>query len=282
MPNLAALHPQVVHFVVALLFVGVALRLVSLTGRFAFANPAATTLIVLGTLASFAAVKSGTDAHGPVERIPGARAAVVDHEEWGERARNAFVLVALIELVTVALAARKHRYARHALVAASVAGVAGLFVLYMAADRGGELVYGYAGGVGIRSGEPADVNRLFVAGVYQQALQDRGAGRGVEGAELLDLAARRFPDHLELQLIAIEWTTEVRGDPAAALQRLDALAIPPSDARLRVRAGLARASALEAQGNTPGARAVLQTLRTEFPSNAAVQRRLDALDATAR
>jgi uncharacterized membrane protein len=281
-PAIGAYHPHIVHFVIALLIAGVILRLVSLLGRPSFASPAAAALIIAGTLASVAAVKSGDDAHGPVERIPGARPAVVEHEEWGERTRNLFIIVALMEVVVLALAARNSPRVRTAAMISAVAGVVGLVVLYEAAEHGGELVYGYAGGVGIRSGDPADVNRLFLAGAYQQAMQDREAGRGQEGADLLDYAARRFPDNLELQLMAIEWTTDVRKDPTTALQRLDRLDIPADDARLRVRAGLARASALEGQGNIDGARAVVQTLQAEFPANAAIQRRLNALPQPGR
>ena len=279
MPDIGAFHPHIVHFVIALLFVGVAFRLVSLTGRFAFTSPAATVLVLLGTIASFAAVKSGDDAHGPAERVPGARAAVVEHEEWGERARNAFIFISLFELAALGLAYRKHRHARPSAIAAGVVGLIGLFVLYQAAEHGGDLVYSYAGGVGVRTGDPADVNRLLIAGVYHQAVQDRQAGRGTEGAELIEMAAQRFPDQLELQLLAAEWTTEVRNDPAQAIQRLDAIQIPQSDARLRLRAGLARARALQAQGNTEGARAVLQTLQGEFPNSAPLQRRIEELGA---
>lgn len=98
----------------------------------------------------------------------------------------------------------------------------------------------------------------------------------------MDRAAQRFPDHVELQLMAIEWTTDVRKDPGTALQRLESVQIPRDDARLRVRAGLARARALEAQGNVEGARAVLQTLRGEFPANRAIQQRLDQLGRPAQ
>ena len=282
MPVLAPYHPHIVHFVIALLVVGVVLRLISLTGRFTFTSPAATTLILAGTVVSVLAVQSGTDAHGPVERIPGARDAVVEHEEWGERTRNVFVGVSLLELIALAMTLQKSRYARTAMMVAAVAGLAGLVVLYEAAEHGGELVYGYAGGIGIRSGDPADVNRLFIAGVYQQALQDREQGRGEQGAALLDMAAARFPDHTELQLLTIEWTTDVRKDAATALQKLDTVRIPPDTPRLRVRAGLVRAGALAAQGNIDGARGVLQTLKTEFPNNAQIQRRLDALQGGRR
>ena len=95
--SLAALHPQIVHFVIALLFVGVLFRCVSLTGRVPFAGPAARVLLLVGTGAAVLAVQSGTAAHGPVERVPGARAAVMEHEEWGERTRNIFLVVAALK-----------------------------------------------------------------------------------------------------------------------------------------------------------------------------------------
>ena len=48
MPSIASFHPQIVHFAIALLIVGVIFRLLSFTGRFAFTGPAATTLVVSG------------------------------------------------------------------------------------------------------------------------------------------------------------------------------------------------------------------------------------------
>ena len=278
MPSIASLHPQVVHFAIALLIVGVVFRLLSLTGRLAFTGPAATTLIVLGTVATVLAVQSGNDAHGPVERIPGVRPAVVDHEEWGIRARNIFLGVAALELIALALAGRMPKQAKVVAMGAAAIGLVGLAAIYEAGEHGGELVYNYAGGIGIRSGDPKDVGRLMVAGLYQQALLDRQANKGAEGAALIDLAAARFPENLELQLMSIEWTTEVKQDPAGALQRLDALSVSQAENRLRTRAGLARATALKAQGNIDGARQVLMTLKGEFPTNVQIQRRLDELD----
>ena len=278
MPSIASLHPQVVHFAIALLIVGVIFRLLSLTGRLAFTGPAATTLIVLGTVATVLAVQSGNDAHGPVERIPGVRPAVVDHEEWGIRARNIFLGVAALELLALALAGRMPKQAKVVAMGAAAIGLVGLAAIYEAGEHGGELVYNYAGGIGTRSGDPKDVGRLMVAGLYQQALLDRQANKGAEGAALIDLAAARFPENLELQLMSIEWTTDVKQDPAGAPQRLDALSVSQAENRLRTRAGLARATALKAQGNIDGARQVLMTLKGEFPTNVQIQRRLDELD----
>jgi uncharacterized membrane protein len=276
---LGAFHPQVVHFAIALVFAGVLFRLLSLTRIFSFAGPAATTLILLGTLACFAAVHTGTLAHGPVERIPGVRPAVVEHEEWGERTRNLFAVISILELAALFTAWRQTPRAYVVSLVAAVAGLGGLAAMYETAEHGGELVYSYAGGVGIRTGEPDDVNRMFVAGAYQQALQDRQKGRNQEAMQIVELAAARFPSNLELQLMAAEWTTEVKQDPAAALQRLEGLQIAADDTRSRVRAGMARANALLAQGNRDGAKAVVQTLAGEFPANLQVKRRLDELSA---
>ena len=160
---MAELHPQIVHFTIVLVIIGVAFRLVSLVGRPVFAGPAAATLLILAAgAARWSSVQSGTAAHGPVERVPGSRAAVVEHEEWGERARN--VALALGALEVLALALRRSPKVRYVHAAAAVVGLIAVFAVYEAAEHGGELVYGYAGGVGIRSGDPQDVERLAAGG----------------------------------------------------------------------------------------------------------------------
>ncbi len=277
MPSIAALHPQVVHFVVALAIIGVVFRWASLVVRQAWLSTAAAVLVALAAGAGFVAVRSGTDAHGPVERVPGARPAVVEHEEWGERARNALAVLVAFEVVAAVFAARKHSAGRAAALAAAVVGLAACGVIYRAADLGGELVYGYAGGVGIRSGDPADVNRLLIAAAYHQAGLDRQAGKMSEAAALIEMVAGRFPEHLELQLAQVDSTINDRQAPQDALRRLDAIRVPTADVRMRVRAGLLRASALAASGDTTAARQVVETLKSEFPANTQIQRRLAEL-----
>ncbi|MEZ5294233.1 MAG: DUF2231 domain-containing protein [Vicinamibacterales bacterium] len=278
MPNLASLHPQVVHFVVALIIVGVLFRWASLLfAKASWLSPAATTLVALGTLASLVAVKSGADAHGPVERVPGARPAVVEHEEWGERARNVFLLLLVAEALAATLSRRQAAHAKTATIVAAVAGLAAVGVLYKAAEEGGELVYNYAGGIGIRSGDPADVGHLLVAAAHHTAAQDRQAGRPDRAADLIGSVADRFPDQIELQLARVDSLITDRNDPRSALIRLDEIRVPTDDVRMRVRAGLLRSAALAAAGDSSAARQVLETLKAEFPTNAQVQRRLAEL-----
>ena len=136
MPNVPQFHPQIVHFAVAGLLLGVAFRIASLIPGLKFADYAATILLLIGTGAAYLAVTTGLQAHGPVERIPGARTAVQEHEEHGEQTKNIFLGVAAIELIAFGLARRPQtlRYVRFAHIASAAVGVFGSFALYEAAE----------------------------------------------------------------------------------------------------------------------------------------------------
>jgi len=280
MPSLAGLHPIVVHFAIALLIAGAVFRWLSLTGRLSFASPAAASLLLVGTVAAVMAVKSGTDAHGPVERIPGVVDAVIAHEHWGERARNAFIVVAVAELVVLLLARRGKE--RLAVIASAVLCVPAVFCLYEAGEHGGELVYEYAGGPGLRTGDPADVGRLLVAGVYNQAQADRKAGRPGDAAALVSAIAPRFASDPSVQVMAAESALLDRKDPAAALDILGRTTVPQDNARLRMRHGLLMADALEAAGRPDAARATLQQLASAFPESGRIKQRLAGSPPPAR
>jgi uncharacterized membrane protein len=276
MPDIAWIHPIVVHFTIALLIAGVAFRWLAFLPKAGFAHHAATVLLVAGTLAALLAVESGDQAHGPAERIPGARPVVEEHEEHGERARNVFVAVALVDLAGWVLRRRKHDAAMWALVASAAIGAVGLWALYEAAEHGGELVYSWAGGVGTRSGEAEDVGRLLLAGLYHQARVDREAGRPEDAAELVALAAKRFPGDVEVQLLRADSLLRDSGRPAEAVALLRSLRLEESGFQ-RLRAGLLEAEALKATGDIDGARQVLEGLQEAFPQNQRLQRAIDEL-----
>jgi len=270
--SLAALHPQIVHFVIALLFVGVLFRCVSLTGRVPFAGPAARVLLLVGTGAAVLAVQSGTAAHGPVERVPGARAAVMEHQGWGQRTRNIFLVVAALEIA--ALVPAVSRWRKWVLAASALVGLGGAVSLYEAADLGGDLVYAYAGGVGIRSGDPADVGRLLVAGLYHEAMLERKAGKPADAARLIGQLAQRYPDDTSARLLAVESLIVDQHDGKAALAALKWFPAAPDTRFLRFRVGLLRADALAATGMADSAKAQLQALAREFANNRAIEDRL--------
>jgi uncharacterized membrane protein len=275
MPALAPLHPQIVHFVIALLLCGVLFRWLSLgvggTGRLAFTGPAAAVLLLVGTTTAVLAVRSGLAAHGPVERVPGARAAVQDHEQWGERTRNIFLVVAALEIAALIPAAKPWRKRVH--LASALVGLAGAFALYEAGEHGGELVYAYAGGVGIRSGNPDDVGRLLVAGLYHQAVLDRKAGRTAEAAHLIGQLAQRLPDDTSARLLAIESLVVDKQDGRAALAALASFPAVIDSRFLRFRVGILRADAFVAAGMPDSAKATLEAMSREFVNNRVVEER---------
>ena len=279
MPNLAANHPQITHFVVALLLLGVAFRIISLTGKLKFTNHAAAALLLFGTLAAVVAVKSGLDAHGPVERIPGARAAVQAHEEAGIDTRNIFLAVAAIELIAFGLAAgaTTAKFTKYAYIASALVGVAGSVELYEAAEKGGELVYSYAGGPGLRTGDPVDVERLLLAGLYNQAMADRKAKNGADAARLITEMAVRFPGDTTVQFLQVESLLLDTKDLPAALSAANAITVDTASARFRTRKASLTADIFLAMGHPDSARAVLGPVVAAFPQNTRLRAKLDSI-----
>jgi uncharacterized membrane protein len=266
MPDIAALHPQVVHFVVALGIIGVLLRIVSLTGRLTWTSPAALLLLLIAAGASWVAAESGHQAHEWAEQIPGVRDAVVEHEELGEMTRNLFLAVAAFEILALLL--RNSASARKGLHAASaLVGVAACLYLYEAGEHGGELVYNYAGGIGTRSGSAGDVQNLLVAGLFHQARIAREAGRGEESARLIDEMHRQRPDDYGIAVMALEARYRDRQDTIGTLAGIDSLAVPDSQWRAGVARGVLQAEILAATGNKDSARAVLTALVAKYPQS---------------
>ncbi len=276
MSSLASFHPQIVHFVVALTLVGALLRWMSLIPKVSFASPAATTLLLLGAVGGVLAVSSGMAAHQPVEAIPGVAAAVRTHEDWGHRARTVLLIIAGLELLGLLLLPLP-TFRRWVHVASAAVCLLGGATVVVAGEKGGELVYSYAGGPGLRTGDTADITRLFVAGVYQQALVERARHQPIAAAELIELLARRAPGDTAIELLRIESLLRDRGDAPGALAALAALTLPADNQRLQVRAGLLTVDAYVAAGLPDSARAVLERLVARFPASQRLKDRLTQL-----
>lgn len=264
MPDIGAYHPLIVHFVLALGIVGVLLRLVSLTGKLSWTGPAAALLLISASVAAVFAAQSGKDAHGLAERIPGVRPAVQEHEETGELTRNLFLVVGVLELAALLFRARAGT-AKGLLFASGLVGIGAALELYEAGEHGGELVYSYAGGVGTRTGDPEDVQRLLVAGLYHQARTSREAGRLEESARLIDELSRQSPDDPAVKLLVAESLLKDRNDPTAALAAVAAIEAPPEDRFVTIRKGMLASEAWVAAGQKDSAKVILSDLAQRFP-----------------
>lgn len=281
MPNLAQFHPQVVHFAVALLILGTALRLLScfVLNRWRWISHSAALLLLLGTISAVVSVKSGDDAHGPVERIPGTRDLVSEHEEYGKRTRNVFLGVAFIELLALGLRRKEstQKYARYAVFASCAGCLFGMVPLYEAAEHGGELVYSYGGGPGLRSGDPRDVERLLLAGLYNQSRVDRREKRFAQSQSLMKEMVSRWPADTAIRFLWAESLLLDARDHAAAIRVLDSISVADTDARNRARKASLKADAFIAMGNRDSARAVLAPVVQAFPANTRLKAKLDSL-----
>src|SRR6187200_2345318 len=142
-PSLASLHPQVVHFTIVLTVIGAAFRVISLLGRPKWISPAAKTLLLMAALAAFVSTRSGTAAHGAIGRIAGVRAAVQEHEEWGDRSQTALFILAGIELVGLAMWKSPQVKLVHGV--AAIGALICMGIVYETGTHGGKLVYSYAG-----------------------------------------------------------------------------------------------------------------------------------------
>jgi uncharacterized membrane protein len=275
MKDLGYYHPQLVHFAIVLCIVGVLLRLVALTGRAPWTNPAAALLLIAGGIAAYLTARAGMAAHGPIERIPGVAEAVQHHEDWGNRAKWVFGLIGILELVAVLVRANLAKGLR---LVTALGGLAGLFVLYETGEHGGELVYEFGGGPGIRSGNPEDLTRLLTAGLFTRAMADRAAGDKEGAARLIDELARRMPEEPSLKWVVLESKIKDRGDPAGALAELRSINPSDDDRRAAFRKALLTADAYQALGFADSAKATLTELGKKFPDSPTVADAIAALE----
>jgi uncharacterized membrane protein len=273
MPNIAEFHPQIVHFVIAGAGLGIFFRWLSLTGKLKWTDHAAAALIVIGAAAGWAGVRSGTEAHGPAERVPGAVRAVQVHEEEGEELRNLLFGLAAFEIVLLFPALSKWR--KYGLYASALGGAFVASEIYETAKAGGELVYSYAGNVGIRSGDTTDVNRLVMAALYHRAAlsrtQKNDAGAAAGFAEL----AARFPDDPTAQIMGVESLLLDKKDYAGAQMAISKIPAPMDTARNYRRYQLARADAYIGLGKKDSAKIILEPLLSKAPTNKALMDRME-------
>jgi hypothetical protein len=234
---------------------------------------AATTLLLLGTVAAVLAVTSGTQTHELSERIPGGIAAAVRaHEDAGHDVRNFFLFVAALEIAALLPPLAKWR--KWILIASGVACVWGAYDIYDVGRLGGVLVYSYAGGVGERTEDTLDVNNTIVAALYNRALLDREQKNAAGAAQEFEELARRFPANQQLQLAYAQSLVTDKKDAVGAMAVLAKIPAPPDTSRMWGRYQMTRADAFALAGQTDSARAILTALVAKFPQSERIKKKL--------
>ena len=153
-PAWTSLHPLIIHFPIALLFVAPLFVLVAALGRRVGSgwSLAALVLMVLGTLSLFVAVATGEAAGQLVERTPQISAALERHESLAETGQVVFSLLTLafasLVLVPLVLKRELKGWINHSATALFLLiYMGGLAHLTRLAHEGGRLVHEF----GVRS-----------------------------------------------------------------------------------------------------------------------------------
>jgi len=141
------LHPAVVHFPVALLLLGAFVAVLAVFIRRWHLPLFAAILLSLGAVGAMVAVGSGEEEEEKVEHaIPAAEPVLEEHAQWGEGARNAGIIAALLAVVAAVLVKKPVGGRVLSALTACVALVAGYYVA-QAGHYGGDLVYLHGAGV---------------------------------------------------------------------------------------------------------------------------------------
>jgi uncharacterized membrane protein len=149
------LHPAIVHFPIVLLLLGAPLAVLSLFLR-KWHLPLLTAVVLsVGGVGAVVATWTGEEAAELAGELNGSgETALEAHEDWGERARNAGIVAAILAIASAALG-RIPMAGRALGAATALAAVVAAYSVAQAGHYGGVVVYKHGVGVNIAAGASA-------------------------------------------------------------------------------------------------------------------------------
>ena len=151
------LHPALVHFPIVLILVGAALAVAACIWWRTWLVRSVAAVMAVAALGTLAAAWSGEEDEEAAEHAGAVVEQVFEeHEEWGERARNAALLAACLAVGAAALYGRMPKAARGAAVLAAVTALSASWCVVEAGHYGGRLVYQH--GVGVKPSSTAGIS----------------------------------------------------------------------------------------------------------------------------
>jgi uncharacterized membrane protein len=148
------LHPALVHFPIAFLLLGTVMTICSLFVPGVALRRITAVVLILAALGAAAASWSGEEDEDAAEHAgPAAQQVLEEHEEWGERSRNAAIVTALAAGLAAFTASQSPRFSKITMIVTAALSLISSWCVIRAAHCGGELVYRH--GVGVKTGADA-------------------------------------------------------------------------------------------------------------------------------
>ena len=138
------LHPQIVHFPIALLSIAVLSELISYFWQKDFFSKMAFYLLIIGVITTFFAVKTGESSLDLIDNINSIKPLLSQHQQAGEWVLKIFSIVLIIKSLCIYFK-KKNLFIK---IFVTLLMLVGLFQVYQAGHFGGILVY--EKGVGIQ------------------------------------------------------------------------------------------------------------------------------------
>jgi uncharacterized membrane protein len=151
------LHPALVHFPIVLILLGTLVALIAIFVRRWHLAWIAAGLLTFGAIGSIAAASTGNSEKEVVGEMNASADQTLDqHEEWGERTRNAAIVAALLAIGAAASLRRFRNLARTASVITACAALGASYCVAVTGHYGGQLVYKHGAGINTAAGGLAD------------------------------------------------------------------------------------------------------------------------------
>lgn len=153
-PIPSPLHPAIVHFPIVLILLGTLVAVCAVFIKRWHLPVISVVLIAFGALGAIAATWTGEEDAEMVEsQSPAVENTLEEHEEWGERTRNAAILAAVLGIGSVAIARKFPKVAQGFSIATAVVAIGTSYCVAETGHYGGKLVYKHGAGVNTAADE---------------------------------------------------------------------------------------------------------------------------------
>ena len=154
------LHPAIVHFPIVLILLGTLIAIAAMFSSHPVMLRIGAIVWALAAAGAVAATWSGDEDEDAAEHAGAAAKQVFEeHEEWGERSRDAAIITALAAVAAAVTLKRLPRFSRGAAALTALISLAASWCVLETGHYGGQLVYHHGVGVGqsgqATTGKPA-------------------------------------------------------------------------------------------------------------------------------